>query len=280
MGKRSRNVSESTMQRWIKQGRGQGIGMDYVPWLKIQDVPSTGRASRIRGIKTDRIHHLLSDLETGYFYLLEYSDNVLDIRERFPLLPLEQTQDIAEELGIKHPADFQTKDDIIMTTDFLITLDYKGKPANIARTVLLSGELDKKRTLEKLEIERIYWEKNGVDWGIVTDKEINNNFLQNLKMLHQYHNINTCGEFEDISPELLNQGKNFLIKALDEKEPIINICHMCDKKLGLSVGSSIALFKHAVITKSLDIEITTELIDFSKPAIFKSTQLKKEGVIG
>lgn len=105
MSKRKRT---SKIEKWIQDGRGSGIGADYKPWLKIQDVSSKGRSTRLKGIKTNRQHEFLSDLERNYFYLTEYSDVVIDIREQFPLLPLEETIVIADELGIKHPTDPKT----------------------------------------------------------------------------------------------------------------------------------------------------------------------------
>ena len=65
----------------------------------------TRSVNEIKRYKTGRQHEFLSDLERNYFYLTEFSDAVLDIREQFPLLPQEETIVIAEELGIKHPAD-------------------------------------------------------------------------------------------------------------------------------------------------------------------------------
>lgn len=115
MSKRKRITQ---IEKWIKEGRGSGVGIDYKPWLKIQDVSSLGRSTRLKGIKTNRQHEFLSDLERNYFYLTEYSDEVIDIREQFPLLPLEETIVIADELGIKHPTDLKTGKPIVMTTDF------------------------------------------------------------------------------------------------------------------------------------------------------------------
>ena len=89
----------------IKEGRGSGVGSDYKPWLNIQDVSSKGRSTRLRGINTNRQHEFLSDLERNYFCLTKYSDFIIDIREQFPLLALEETIVIAEELGLKHPTD-------------------------------------------------------------------------------------------------------------------------------------------------------------------------------
>ncbi len=71
-------------------------------------------------------------MERNYFYLTEFSDVILDIREQFPLLPQEETIVIAEELGIKHPADPKTGDPIVMTTDFLLTVD-KGQGITVVK---------------------------------------------------------------------------------------------------------------------------------------------------
>src|SRR5699024_11896381 len=103
-----------------------GSGAGYQPGLKIEDVSSLGLSTSLKGIKNGRQHDFLSDLERNYFYLTEFSDVVLDIREQFPLLPQEETIVIAVELGIIHPADPKTGDPIVMSTDFLLTVD-KGQ---------------------------------------------------------------------------------------------------------------------------------------------------------
>lgn len=99
MAKRKRT---SKVEKWIKEGRGTGSGSSYIPWLRIQDVSSSGRSTRLKGIKTQRQHGFLSDMGKNYFYILENSDCVI-VREQYPLLPLEGTILIAEELGLNHP---------------------------------------------------------------------------------------------------------------------------------------------------------------------------------
>ena len=42
----------------------------------------------------------------------------------------------------------------------------------MARTVKPSKDLNKPRVIELFEIEREYWNNRGVDWAIVTEKEI------------------------------------------------------------------------------------------------------------
>lgn len=46
---------------------------------------SAGRVTRVKLIKNGRQHELMSDMETNYFYLLEFSSDVVDIREQSPL---------------------------------------------------------------------------------------------------------------------------------------------------------------------------------------------------
>ncbi|ADY19410.1 hypothetical protein P4U05_00045 [Bacillus paranthracis] len=51
MSKRKRTPE---IEKWIKEGRGSGIGINYKTWLKIQDVSSLGRSTRLKGIKMSR----------------------------------------------------------------------------------------------------------------------------------------------------------------------------------------------------------------------------------
>ena len=135
---------EQKIERFHKEGRGKGRGAEYKPWLTIHDVPSRGRSHRLQGIKTGRVHHLLSDLECNFFYLLDWSEPVTDIRERFPL-EREATRRIAEGLGINHPIDVATRTPLVMTTDFLIDVVRDERLTLMARTVKMSEDLDKPR---------------------------------------------------------------------------------------------------------------------------------------
>lgn len=157
---------------------GQPVGEKYTPFIKVKNVKGRmSRGTEVVSYKTKRTHHFLSDIEYNYFLYLEWSDDVVDIREQFPL-NLRSTQEIALGMNVKHPADKGS--DVVMSTDFVITLK-NGK--SLARTVKPASELDKKRVLEKLSIEREYWSKLDVDWGIVTEKEIDKVFVNNIQII-------------------------------------------------------------------------------------------------
>lgn len=107
-----------------------------------------------------------SDNETRYFYLLEWSDRVIDIREHFPLLDIEQIIKDKDNLHLEKFIDKNSGTSYVFTTTFLITLrDAKGKYSYIARSIKASSELEEKQVIERLEIDRRYWKSKNIDWG-------------------------------------------------------------------------------------------------------------------
>lgn len=267
MSKRSKKL---TYERKLSEGRGVGRGKEYKPWITIQDFPSNGRVSRIKGLKTQRQHEFLSDLERNYFYYLEASINVIDIREQFPLLPLEETLLIAKEIGIKHPIDPQTKEPIVMTTDFLITIKTEeGEVKELARTLKYKDELLEKRIVEKFELERLYFENRGINWGIVTNEEIDKQLAQNLADTHAYYDLAEIEAFATMKPwEVQELIDVFLECCVTYKDSLRSMCIQFDKAMSLEKGSGITLFKHLLWAKLIAIDLTkainwSEHIDIS-----------------
>lgn len=180
MSKHRASWNESVYQKRLAEGRGQGEGHEYKPWIRIQDFASQGVISRIAGSKTGRVHHLMSMREKDYFFLLEWSDEVVDIREQFPLVDLELAVQLALEAGIRYPRDSISNFPYVLTCDFMIRTRNGFK----ARTVKPSSALDNARTLEKLELERRYWARKGIDWKIVTERELPIVKIRNIEWLH------------------------------------------------------------------------------------------------
>lgn len=175
-------------ERKQKLGHGQGTGKEYTPYLAVQESGSYGEPHRIKGITVGRLHHLMSKLEADVFRLYDWSKRITDIREQFPL---DQTETllIAEQLGIRHPIHPKTRLPIVMTTDFMLTVTQPDSlnPRDYVRTVKPVGKLRQKRVLEKLEIERVYFQSRGIDWGIVTDLDVPKAVVRNLAMLRPYN---------------------------------------------------------------------------------------------
>ena len=266
MAKRNRGIDQQKIEKRLKEGRGEGRGADYQPWLRIQDVPSQGLASRVKGWKTGRERHLMSNLETSYLFVLDWSLSVLDVREQFPLLPSEETQQIAEQCGFIHPTDPQTQQSVVMTTDFLVTLKQSDHEVEQARAIKPVADLQSQRTLEKLEIERRYWERRSIDWGIVTEQEIPKTLIENLKWLR------SCYWLEDLAP--LNQGDITRIETvltpqiLQGKVALSRITNTCDDQLGLSPGTSLSIVRYLIANRRWQVDMNQRIQPSKKLALF------------
>lgn len=253
MSKRKNNWSEEKKERYIKEGRGQGELGNYIPWLKIQDVSSDGNVSRLIGWKTKRQHEFLSNLERDYFLLLEWADDVVDIREQFPLKDT-VTFRIAEEKGIAHSIDNITKTPIVMTTDFFITVIKNKQKEYLARTVKPSGFLEDNRVIEKFEIEREYWKQNEFNWGIVTEKEIYGGLTDNILWIHKFYYLDEQDDIDSASLFL-----SILLSKKDKNEKVIEICNKFDGDYHLDAGSSLNYIKHFLARKYILVDMNKKI---------------------
>lgn len=260
MAKRRRTES---IEKKVKDGRGQGHGIDYKPWLKIQDVSSLGRSTRLKGIKIPRQYEFLSDLERNYFYILEFSDYVVDIREQYSLDDV-ATVLIAEELGLEHPKHPKTQKPIMMTTDFVVTIEKNGQILHTARTLKYKDDLADKRVLEKFEIERVYWERQGVDWGIVTENEIPKTLAQNISSIHSYYDLSDIEGFQNLEEsEITDMSIHMINLLLRETSSLKEVFNQVEEDFGLGVGMGFTLYRHLLIRKSIQVDLT-ESIDIRK----------------
>jgi len=227
-------------------------GGAYQPFLETHHVSSQGGASRISGWKTGRIHHLLSKLEKQFFYLLDWSEEVADIREQFAL-PLDKTQDIADQLGVAHPKQVPSTAPMVMTTDFLVTLNSRKQ---LAITVKPSQELSRKRILEKFEIERLYWTEQDTEWRIATEKEVPVALVENIEWIHPAQNPHPL--------DITNSAEEVLLRLLSEGQSLAEATSTVDKELNIQAGNSLTLVRYFLATRRWKTDMTTK-IDPSKP---------------
>lgn len=258
----NREWNQDKFEKLKKEGRGQGLGKNYKPWVMIYDVPSIGRRARDPRWKTGRLHHVLSDYETRYFYLLEWADSVVDIREQYPLLDLETAQTIASDMGVKYPTDKKSGFPYVLTTDFFVTIN-NGQVKEIARTVKPSNELSRRRVIEKFEIERRYWTAKGVDWGIVTEHEISKTVAENVRNIHADYNLEPT---QELSLAQLYWVANLLKERLQiSRHSIAVTTTNLDQEMNYESGTCLRVFKHLLARKEVIMDMSRK-INFTEPA--------------
>ena len=249
MARKKYSMTEARIRRFIREGRGKGDGPNYKPWHKVSDVPSLGRVHRPFGIKASRQHHLLSDNEYYAFLLFEWDDRVIDIREQYPLLDRRETVEIAARCGVKYPVDPLSGALWVLTTDFLLTVKTKNGTELIARTVKQAESLSDKRTLEKLEIERRFWECRKVEWKILTDQQLKNQFTSNLAWIFDKE-TNLINRQNSIIDETLCREIP-LIKSVEPYIPIKKACGVIDEQSGYQQGDSLAALRRLLWCKRI-----------------------------
>lgn len=170
--------NEQKVQRYFAEGRGTGSGRSYKPWLTINDLPSLGRSHRLRGLKTDRVHHLLSDGEWKTFLRFEADPDVLDIREQFPLNRLE-TYRAARALNVAHPVTLSGTP-YVLTVDFLLTRQGHGGVTYQGYSFKYEPDTLKPRDWELHRIMETALSKHGVSLVMADEKSFNDAFERNF----------------------------------------------------------------------------------------------------
>ena len=252
MAKHRRVWNAGIYEKHIREGRGHGFGPGYLPWIYVQDFASRGIASRVKGRTTGRVHHLMSNNELAYFYILDWSDNVTDIREQYPLSDLELAVKIAAQAGIKYPTDRVSGYPYVLTCDFMVTTVAGLK----ARTVKASSELNNARTLEKLEIERRYWEIKGIEWKIITEREIPYQKARNIEWLYASQRVDSAAN----EPYELSQAQDMMLAILQNGEcSVLETAQIIENEFRLASGSGLQIFKQLILEKAMAINLDEPL---------------------
>lgn len=188
--RKTKRFTPTVLARFVRELRGTGDHETYKPWHSVSrgDPSSNGRSHLLmwRG----RLRELLSDGELTAQHFITMLPNVIDSREQFPLSlysdddPLTLVVDgndsggrypgtieIARSMGLKPPR--LNGDGIsvpwIMSTDFLLDIQNPdGTTSRLALAFKPSNWNKRRRTVDLLNIERMYWHHRGVRWFLLT----------------------------------------------------------------------------------------------------------------
>ncbi len=233
---------------------GVGQGLSYKSFINPRDFSADSRVHRIMGQIIARLYVLLSDLERSFFFYFDFcfggnDDVVTDIKEQYPCLPLTQTQSIAAECQIKHPHN-KKGEDVIMTTDMILTIQRHDREETVAVSVKPSSKLNK-RTIEKMQIEKRYWNDHDVKWVLLTERQINKIQNNNIVFLRDFFKKESIES--DHSPQILSELQA-RIHATDLS--IDAFISDVSRKLKITEGVGRKCFYHLLATKQVRFDYT------------------------
>lgn len=175
-------ISQKTKR---KQQRGEGNGVEYRPEIRVNEVKGHhGTHMAPRDYKMNRAMQFLSQGEAMLYNILRFDDNVVDIREQFPL-PIESTEIIARQLGKRQPMVRGEK--VPYTVDILA--DYADGHSEAYSVKVSRAALMKSRSqIENLYIMKTYCESVGIPFHQAYTEDINRVYAENLSRIVYYWN--------------------------------------------------------------------------------------------
>lgn len=259
MGRGRRLKSYLDYENALGDGIGVGYGQSYQPWLRAQDVKSRGNRSIVFGLKTFRNHHLLSSVESNFFYLAEFNDSVIDIREQFPLFPLRLTQQIANHLHFQHPMvrgvrGVPVEVLNVMTTDFLLTLRTPEGGLRYKAVAVKQNESIPEREAQKLEIERMFWQLIDVEFQIYVGSELNNVVGKNICWATSV--LRDGSEFYDKYPL-----DKILWKLKPDVYPIVGLRAMISSIFGVDAQEAMMLLQAMIGLKMINVDLSYPILE-------------------
>lgn len=169
-------MSRITEEGKIKQGRYDKVG----GFIKSREMNSMGTSTMLRDWKTGELVYLLSQGERDLYYTFRFNRLVKNVFTQVRL-DLKETNYIASRFRVRPAGNGRRS----MTTDFLVSfLDGRRIAVSYKNS---EKDLENRRTLEKLNIEKVYWEQHGVPYAICFRRNINPVLVDNIRLVVPFY---------------------------------------------------------------------------------------------
>jgi hypothetical protein len=244
---------------------------DYAPFITVQESESQGTLSTIHSLLTGRVHDYLSEGEATLHRVSELCWDVEDIREQYPLLPVDRTVALAKQLGLPHPG---TKSDPHpLTIDLLLSVRVRGSDQlrYVARSVKYWRRRVPKKDIRRAALEEAACTMLGIhSWKIATQNELPEDLQLRTKFL--YFEVGHATVWD-------NHAIAAFLKALsncDFRETLYKILRERVAKLtGLTSDESVRLFRYLVVTRRLKVDLRAP-IELPSPHPYLATNFTLE----
>ena len=250
------NKATSIIEAWLsKLAKGE-----YDPLIKVWSGPKITRRHFFSGIKSNRNHHFLSDGEKRLGLVREALPQTINYFEQYPLWDIDLCIQLSVEMGIKYPVDKNGEAYVLSTDLFCSEVDFKtGEVKQVARTYKpIASFLTESnhpvsitRTLQKLELEKRYYDKKGIPFHIETDVNISKAYADNLvwtrksaeyrhEFIHHTEKFNY--EFVDA---IYGRPENVIVEQLEH----------VSRRMAISYSDAMALFQWGIWSHTIPADL-------------------------
>lgn len=274
-------MSWSLLKQYIMDGRGQGWGMSYLPWLWIRRRNPSPVSNQVAGAMLPGLNReccFLARVE-WLIALLCFWLGALDVREQFPLWPWEHPHPledilfgqnnvlpasvgllaIAKEAGIDHGRFVGSNVPYCATTDLVVTvqgqdgLRLAAIPVKAAKPLLEAEPAD--RAIERLELERRYHGALDNHFGGVATEELISKVLGGQLVW-----FSSAARLPPTLDDPLRTIEFAL--AFEDAAPcgtIESAVNSVSARMGLDLSDGNLLFRHCVWTRLIDVDLSYDV---------------------
>jgi hypothetical protein len=242
--------TEERIASLYKEGRGEGTGAAYRPFLEVTDLSSRGTSRQILGRKTSRVHHLFSNVEYQFFLMLEWSPDVIDIREQYPL-PRDLTLAVATEGRLSHPYYPGTKVPAVMTIDAVVTRIANGQEVYEAYDIKRTDEAENYRSIEKLEITRATCEMLEMPHRLIFHSMLPQQKIENIEWILGAQVDEQDSARRQLQAEHTARLLQYLSSEHEQGKTLRQCCDAYDIAFGLPSGSALRFARVLMYERAL-----------------------------
>lgn len=149
---------------WIKKEYHLRTKENYEPWLSEREFSGQGALIILKSCLFKRNHIVFSKLQEMILLDLLYQNNIIDIREHYPI--------------------FSTGDDKVICTTFLVNKrNEKGQVVDEAISAIKTiNEVNSKR----ISFQMAFWKDRGIKYKVVTEQDLigQENHIYNYRLLY------------------------------------------------------------------------------------------------
>lgn len=253
--------TEELIAERVKAGRGSGTGVNFSPWLYVQEFSSRGTQTRVPGFKVKRTVHTFSYLERALFLWKEFQPDFHDWNEQRPM-ERSLTLGYAKQLRIPHPRYPTSRIPVVMTLDAIgSTVDADGVVHMTGWDVKPLRKLRDKRVLAKLSLHRAYCAHVGIPHHLFTETSLEPYVARNIDWIRSA--LPKDGEIEAV-PGLFTWHLDQMQEDLAACRTRPSISHFCERyDIGNKVepGTGLRIFKMLLWEHRVTVEMSLKWIE-------------------
>jgi hypothetical protein len=246
--------TEERIAERFAQGRGQGSGDNYIPWVWVQEFPSKANQTRVPSCRLKRTIHTFSYLERAMHLWHEYA-GYSDYREQLPM-DRRITLGAAAQLGVRHPIYPKSHRPAVMMLDALVTkTSPSGKRTVEAWDAKPHKKLDNRRIRDKLKLHKAFCAYIGIEHSTFTESTLPHDMVDTLEWARGGLPIED--ELLPYPNFLQVEGKRLLhwLRSVNHERSVQALCACWDQVNHFESGTSLRLFKLLLWTKKVYVRL-------------------------